>query len=352
MDHRGDVPVTDVGAAALSRVTDLVTERGASAQLVVLHRGEVVLDRTWGVPPEVPFLLFSAGKPFIAVLTHRLAAAGALHLDDPIARHWPEFAAHGKDGITVRQVLQHRSGLPWARSLVRDALACPSWERSTRALAAARPHHAPGAAPAYHVISYGFLLGEVLQRATGEPLRELMRRELIEPLGLHHTHLGTPRHQWRHRVPLRGAAGPRQLLFNRRLLREAVVPAATMAGPARDLARFYQAVLEGDVLPPAATAELLTPSSEGETDRYFGRSVRWSQGFQLGGPDDDPTRIRALGRRTSPRTFGHNGSNACLAWADPDRDLVLAYVTNRLHPSGEASEHFCDLSDAVVAACS
>ncbi len=348
MDHRRN----PTGTAALSRAADLVTERGASAQLVVLHRGEVVVDRTWGVPPEVPFLLFSAGKPFVAVLTHKLAAAGVLHLDDPVARHWPEFGAHGKGGITVRQVLQHRSGLPYARSLVRDALACPSWSRSTRALAAATPHHAPGAAPAYHVISYGFLLGEVLQRATGEPLRELMRRELIEPLGLRHTHLGMPRDSWARRVPMRGAAGPRQLLFNRRILREAVVPAATMTATARDLATFYQALLDGKVLAPAALTTMLTPSSEGETDRHFGRTIRWSEGFQLGGPDGDPARVRALGRRTSPRAFGHNGSNACLAWADPDRDLVLAYVTNRLHPHGEASEHFCDLSDTIVAACS
>jgi CubicO group peptidase (beta-lactamase class C family) len=315
--------------------------------LFVLHHGEVVVDRAWGTHPDVPFLLFSAGKPLIAVLTHRLAARKVLALDDPVARYWPEFSAYGKDRITLRQVLQHRSGLPHARGLLRDALAAPGWERSVRALATARPAHEPGAAPAYHTLSYGFLLGEVIQRATGRPLRDVLRRELLEPLGLGHTHLGTPPDQWRRRVPLRGVPGPRQFLFNRRGLREAVIPAASVSAPARDLGRFYQALLDGAALDDLASA--VAPSSEGEIDRVFGRTVRWAAGFHLGGVDD-PARVSPFGRLSSPRTFGHNGSNVCLGWADPDRNLVVAYVTNRLSRRAGASPHLAALSDALITA--
>jgi CubicO group peptidase (beta-lactamase class C family) len=340
--------MTGADSAAITAAMAMITKRGASAQLMVLHHGEVVIDQAWGVAPDVPFLLFSAGKPFVAVLTHRLAEQGIIGLDHPVARYWPEFAANGKTEITVRQVLQHRSGLPYAGSLLRDALACRDWDRSVRALAAARPVHEPGTVPAYHTLSYGFLLGEVIRRATGEPLRDVMHRELFAPLGLRHTHLGTPPDRWPHRVPLRGAAGPQQFLFNRRGAREAVIPAASMSATARDLARFYQGLLDNTVLNDLAQA--VAPSSEGEVDRTVGRTVRWSAGFQLGGPDGDPTRVRPLGRLTSPRTFGHNGSNACLGWADPDRRLVVAYVTNRLTRTQAASPHLCALSDTLVRA--
>jgi CubicO group peptidase (beta-lactamase class C family) len=347
--------------AAVSEVLRLVASRGGSAQLCVLRGGEVLFDWSFGVAVDMPFLLFSAGKPLTAVLVHQLAEAGALNLDDPVARHWPEFGEQGKQHITIRQVLQHRSGLPYARSLARDALIATDWERSVRTLANARPHWAPGEVPAYHVLSFGFLLGELVQRVTGSPLRDVLRRQLLDPLELHDTYLGTPGDQWRRRVPLRGAglgpAGVRQLLFNRRIVREAVIPAATVSSTARDLARFYQALLEGRtptggrILGPEALAQACTPSSDGELDRVLGKRIRWSQGFQLGGADDDPDRARPLGRLSSRRAFGHNGSNTCIGWADPDRHLVVAYLTDRLQHRLEGSPHQCAVSDAILAGC-
>ncbi|GGK75535.1 serine hydrolase domain-containing protein [Mangrovihabitans endophyticus] len=331
-------------------VERLIAERGATAQLCVLSDGETVCDEAFGTTPDVPFLLFSAGKPFLAVLVHRLAEQGRLALDDPIARHWPDFGRRGKHHITVRQVLQHRSGLPYAHSLARDALLAPDWRRSTRALAAAAPHFPPGSVPAYHVLSFGFLLGEVVQRVTGRELREVLREEIVEPAGLRHTALGAPR-----RIPLRGAgfgsAAVRQAVFNSRRFRTAVIPAATMSGTARDLARFYQALLDGRLLSRPGLAMACRPSSDGELDRVLGLPVRWSQGFQLGGAGGDPARPRPMGRRSSTRTFGHNGSNTCLGWADPDRRLVVAYLTNRLQGGLEGSPHLCAVSDAVREAC-
>jgi len=324
----------------LRRAVELVEHRGAAAQLCVLRDGDVVLDRAVGAGPDTPFLLFSAGKPLTAMLVHRLAGQGAFALDDPLARHWPEFAARGKDTITIREVLQHRSGLPYAKSLRRDALLAPDWRRSVRALAQARPHWAPGRVPAYHVLSYGFLLGELVQRVTGRPFREVLRAELLGPLGMRDTRLGGPGPG----VPIGGVPGVRRVLFNQRFFREAPIPAATMFSTARDLARFYQAMLAG------GSEQARTPSSDGEIDHVLGVPIRWSQGFQLGGPAGQPHRARPMGRRSSPLTFGHNGSNACLGWADPSRRLVVAYLTNRLQGGFEGSPHQCAVSDAVLTA--
>ncbi|BCJ39593.1 putative lipase LipE [Actinoplanes ianthinogenes] len=331
----------------------MVTARGAAAQLVVLRHGEVVLDRSFGVPRDTPFLLFSAGKPLVALLVHQLAERGALSLDAPLARYWPAFATNNKQDITVRQVLQHRSGLPYVKSLYRDALLAPDWQRSVRALAAAGPHHAPGAAAAYHTLSYGFLLGELVQRVTGRPLREVLHRQVLQPLGLRDTHLNAaPR-----RVPLRGApSGPARMLqwaANRRVTRDAVIPAATLSATARDLAVVYQALLDGraEILSAGGVAAACNPSANGEVDRILGNRIRWSEGFQLGGNEGDPLRARPMGRLSSRRAFGHNGSNACLGWADPDRGLVMVYLTNRLEGSPEGSPYQCELSDALLAGC-
>ena len=334
--------------AALHDVLRLVAAHGPASQLCVLRDGEVLLDRTVGVPPDVPFLLFSAGKPLLAVLVHQLAEAGAVDLDDPLAAYWPEFGARGKQEITIRQVLQRRSGLPYAHSVARDALLATSWDRSVRALARARPRWPPGEVPAYHILSYGFLLGELVQRVTGRPLREVLRARLLEPLGLRDTYLGTPPAIWDRHVRLRGGGGVRRLVFNGRAVREAVIPAATVSSTARDLARFYQALLDGDppILGPGALAQARTPSSDGEVDRVQGRPIRWAQGFHLGGAGS-----RSMGLRSGRRTFGHNGSNVCLGWADPDRRLVMAYLTNRLPGRRAGTPHQGAVSDALLAGC-
>ncbi|MFC4086567.1 serine hydrolase domain-containing protein [Amycolatopsis samaneae] len=327
------------------------------AQLCVLHKGEVVLDRSVGCAADTPFLLFSAGKPFVAMLVHLLAERGLLALDDPMARYWPEFGQRGKDAVTIRQVLRHRSGVPFARSVHGDALVATNWRRSVRSLERARPAWRPGEVPAYHVLSYGFLLGELVRRVTGTEVGEFMRAELLDPLGLADTYLGTPPSLWAQHIPVasRGFDGRlRGLVFNRRSVREAVIPAATMSSTARDLARFYQLLLSGGelggvrVFAPATVAEARRPSAEGEVDRVLRLPIRWSQAFQLGGAGS--ARAHPMGRRSGWNTFGHNGSHCCLGWADPERQLVLAYLTNRLPSSGEGSRHLAEVSDAVLAA--
>ncbi len=346
----------------LARAWELARQRGTAGQLCVLRNGRVVLDRCFGCGPDSLFLTFSAGKPLTALLVHKLAERGALALDEPVAAYWPEFAANGKEAVTVRQVLQHRAGLPVARSLLRDAWAMTDWERSVRAVERAAPAYPPGEVAAYHIISFGYILGELVRRVTGVPVRELLRTEFLEPLRLRDTHLGLDREHRARSVPLvsqHPSDRLRQLFFNRRAVRAAVVPASGLSTTARDLARFYTMLLRGGeldgvrVLAAASVEEAKRPSTaaEGDLDRLLRLRVRWSHGFQLGAAGPDPDAGRPMGQLGSPQAFGHNGSSTCLAWADPTRDLVFVHFTNVLAPQHEGSRHESRISDAVLAAC-
>jgi CubicO group peptidase (beta-lactamase class C family) len=351
-----------VGAADLDKAKVLIRERGRPAQICVIRRGQTVLDESFGCSPDALFFLFSASKPLVALAVHILAERGALSLDDPVARYWPAFGQRGKDTITIRQVLQHRSGVPVARSFASDALVMTDWGASVRALEQARPTYPPGKVPAYHVISFGFILGELVQRVTGVPFREFIAAELLTPLGLRDTYLGLPSDQWSRHVPVRGHGGAEvatQLVINRRATRQAVIPAASVSTTARDLAWLYQALLKGGqldgarVLRPETIESATAPSSDGEIDRYLKLPVRWSAGFQLGGERKASARLGGgpgpMGALASRTAFGHNGSYVCLGWADPERQIAFGYVTGLLVNRRLGATHMAAVSDAVLA---
>ena len=144
----------------LSRVIELVEARGAKAQLCVIFRGRVLIDRSFGCNADSLFWIFSACKPYTALLVHILAERRQVSLDDPVSEYWPEFASQGKDRITIRHVLQHRSGLFSGRVSIGDALAMANWRYSVRRIEDARPRWPPGVVPAYQALPYGFILGE------------------------------------------------------------------------------------------------------------------------------------------------------------------------------------------------
>ncbi|TDC78645.1 serine hydrolase domain-containing protein [Streptomyces hainanensis] len=351
------LPERGMDPAGLGRAVELVERRGAAAQLCVIRGGETVLDHAVGCAPDGLFWTFSASKPYTAVLIHRLAERGALDLDAPITDHWPEFGRHDKAGITLRHVLQHRSGLATGGSALGDVLTMTDWARSASRIANARRRWPVDSVPAYQYLIFGFLLGEVAQRATGTPFAELFRTELLDRLGVHDTHLGLPDTEWPRHVPLHGSLPTR--VVNRRSTRRAVIPSAGVSTTARDLAAFYLALLRDDtaeeaaprILSPTALRTARTPSSDGELDRFAKAPIRWSQGFQLGGPRSDPSRVGPMGRLSSRRAFGHNGSNCCIAWADPDRDLVVAYLTNRMTGRRADLVHLAAVADEIIGAC-
>ncbi|TDV56208.1 serine hydrolase domain-containing protein [Actinophytocola oryzae] len=339
---------------------ELVRARGVRAQLCVLRDGEVLLDHAVGCEPDSLFWIFSASKPFVALLVHLLAERGELDLDDPVARHWPEFGARGKESVTVRHVLRHRSGLFATRTYVGDALALTDWSRSVRRQEEARPRWRPGEVPAYQAIAFGFILGELVRRVTGDRPEDLLRKEFLDPLGLSDTYLGLPDSLWHRHVPVRGRglAAVVGHVVNRRATRRAVIPSGGISTTARDLARFYQALLNGGtldgtrVLGEDSIAEARRPAAPGAPmDRVTRLPARWAQGFQLGHPDAEPSHFSPLGRSSTRSTFGHDGSNCCIGWADPDRRLVFVYLTDLLLAGHAGARHLGEVSDAVIATC-
>ena len=347
-------------AAGLSAVLELVRRRGAMAQLCVILEGKVLIDRSFGCHPDSLFWIFSASKPYIALLIHLLADRRRISLDDPVAAHWPEFGRHGKDRITIRHVLQHRTGLPAARLPVRDALVMTDWDRSIRRIENTCPEWPAGVAPTYQPLRYGFILGELVRRVTGTAIQQFLATELLRPLHAHNTYLGLLDAQWQRHVPIvaRGFAGRvLQSMLNRRSTRRAVIPSAGISTTARDLATLYLMLLRGGIahgtpiLHPTTIEHARIPSSDGEIDRCIGTPVRWSQGFQLGGPRPPPFAPGPLGHLSSRRTFGHNGSNCCIGWADPDRNLVVAYLTNQLNGRRVDRAHQSAVADTLLRAC-
>lgn len=328
--------------------------------MYVLRRGEVVVDRAYGVERDSLFWLFSVSKPYVAMLVHLLAERGRLDLDAPIATYWPEFGASGKAEITARHVLRHRAGIPTAGVSVGDVLAMPAPEVSVRRVERATPRWPAGAVPAYHLLTFGVILGEVVRRVTGRPVREVLDEELLSPLGLRDTYLGLPDDQLARHVPLRvdGPLGPLAAgILNRPATQQAPVPAAGVSTTARDVARFYLMLLRGGeldgvrVLRQDTVENARRPTSNGELDRFLKHPARWSEGFRLAGPRGEEAGAR-FGTLASPLTFGHNGSGCCIAWADPTRDLAFALLTDRLPVRQPPVQPYqTEIADAILAAC-
>ena len=165
-------------------------EQGAA--ICVSVRGETVVDLWGGVADQktaTPWqsdtlaVVFSCTKAATALAAHLLADRGALDLDAPVASIWPEFAAAGKEGITTRMLLDHTAGLPVLRApLKRDCLL--DWDYMTSHLAAERPFWEPGTRSGYHAITFGYLVGEVVLRFSGQSLGAFFQEEIARPLGI------------------------------------------------------------------------------------------------------------------------------------------------------------------------
>ncbi len=351
-----------VDAAGLATALGEVAGRGGSWQLVVWRGDQLVIDRRSDAAGPDLFWLWSASKPYIALLVWQLAERGVLSVDDPLARWWPEFGARGKQDVTIRQVLQHRSGLPTGPGgRTWDIVTMADWRWSVHRLAMARPRWAAGERTAYHYLSYGFLLGEVVRRATGRELPELMAEQIWRPLGLSDTFLGLPDAELGRAVPVSvtdQVGGMTDRVLNSRRVRRAVIPAGGVSSTAADLARFYRAMLNGGELDGVRVASAQTieqmclqSSDEGVPDGLLHYALRFGQGFQLGGQSTGWPRVEPFGRLSTARTFGHNGSNACTGWADPDSGLAVAYLANRVRGWNQDRLLMWRLADALLAAC-
>ncbi|MBV9447535.1 MAG: beta-lactamase family protein [Streptosporangiaceae bacterium] len=313
------------------------------AQLCVYHDGVRVLDLNVG-PVDRVQVVRSASKGILAVLAAVLHDRGVVDLDAPIAELWPEFATRGKARISTRLVLTHQAGLPVIDDPVTPTEAL-RWDPVVERLARQSPRWEPGTKHGYHDLTYGWLVGEVLRRATGRSVGELVRRELAEPLGLD-MWIGTPLGGLRRIGTLRkvpGTAARAQpppavctdLAFavfgnpdlgpleNTMEFLMAEVPAANGVTDARSLARLFAATM-GEIdgvrlLSPGGLADAVRERVAGP-DEVVGWFRRYGSGFML----PDPT--RPMGG-VDTASFGHYGRGVALVFAEPVTRLSMAFVT-------------------------
>jgi CubicO group peptidase (beta-lactamase class C family) len=347
--------------SAIAALFDDPQERGAA--LCVQIRGETVLDLWAGTADkdggevwhsDTLANLFSCTKTFTAVTALQLVGEGKLNLDEPVARLWPEFAANGKQSITLRQLLCHQAGLPAIREIL-PAEALYDWQTMTRVLAAEAPWWTPGQGHGYAAITYGWLVGEMIRRADGRGPGESIAARISRPLGLDF-HVGLADEEF-HRVAhiargkgntgdeaaqrllqttmrepasmtARAFTNPPSIMTstNKPEWRRMQQPAANGHGNARSLAGFYSGLLDGSLLDGDLLNELTREHSIGQ-DKTLLTQTRFGLGCMLDQPTV-PNATFGLGGKS----FGHPGAGGSVGFADPERDVAFGFVTNTLGP--------------------
>jgi CubicO group peptidase (beta-lactamase class C family) len=333
-------------------------------QLCVRRNGHVVLDRAIGhakgngprdkrdtpktlATTDTPFCVFSTSKGITALVVHLLQERGALDIADKVTDYIPEYAAHGKGETTIAHVLAHRAGVPNLPPELLDVDRLDDRERIVRAVSDAKPFSKPGTLLAYHAVTGGYILGEIVQRATGKTIREVLAGEILTPLGFRWGNYGVAP-QDVDEVGLNYVTGPRLLpplstLARRALSRPlsevvelsndprfitSLIPAASVITTANELSRFFEIFRAGGsldgvrVLEPETIRRALTEQSRLEIDLTLGFPTRFSYGLMLGAKVVSPYGL------DTDLAFGHLGLINIMGWADPERGISAGLITS------------------------
>ncbi|MGZ4702505.1 MAG: serine hydrolase domain-containing protein [Ilumatobacteraceae bacterium] len=367
--------------SAFAKNFELGEEVGAAA--TVYHRGNKVVD-VWGgsfdAAGDRPYdestlqLMFSTTKGLTAIAVAMCVERGLLDYDAKVATYWPEFAAKGKAEATVAQLLSHQCGLiaPDSKVTLADAL---DWKTITAMLADTAPDWPIGSGHGYHALTFGWLAGELIRRTDGRSPGQFLADEIAGPLGVD-LWIGLPESE-EHRVsPIVGRlTGPdldpnvramiemflgpdtragRALflngafvgddLYNRRDVHAAEIPAANGIGTAGALAKVYAATLT-----PVDGVRLLTDETRdraratitppGEPDLCLIMPTTFGMGFMTHG---------AFTPYSGPGSFGHSGAGGSNAFAQPERQLAVGYVMNKMAANLAADARAQRITDAAA----
>jgi len=346
------------------------------AAVAVYHRGECVVDLWGGVkdaegtPWEQDTMApsFSTTKGVAATLLHIYADRGLIDYDALVSDYWPEFGQAGKEDISVRQVLSHQSGLYHIRQMVDHVDRMLDWDYMIEAIENTEPAHPPGERTGYHGLTFGFLVGEIIQRVTGKKFSDLVQKEIARPLDLDGMFIGAPKREIPRAAQLLfpestqrlartrlgsqlevGASGLSKLMqrlgwdsdlasifdalaprgisdfdFGSPESLAVAIPAANGLFTARSLARMYALLANGgemdgvqllseDALDAATT--LQKPTGRLSVIPF---DMRWRLGYHG----------VFTSRGIPAQAFGHFGFGGSGAWADPERELAVALIVN------------------------
>jgi len=370
--------VTDIGAeedaglapAAVERIWQAARHWYAAGmhpaiQVCVRYDGAVVLNRAighgWGngpadppsaqkVPVTVatPFCVYSAAKAITTTVVHMLVERGEFSLDDYVADYLPEYGRHGKDRTTIRHVMTHSAGIPFATG-PRPSLKRMNDSEYTRAkLAELKPIHKPGLMHIYHGLTWGPLVREIVSAATGRGIREILATEILDPLGFRWTNYGVavqdvplvaPSHVTGKPLPAPMAAAFRKAVggtmaqiipfSNTPLFLTGVIPSSSTVSTADELSRFAEILRRGGELDGLRVMSQDTLHSAVAEARRLRPDVatgltplRWGTGYMLGS-----ARFGPFGR-DAPAAFGHTGLTNVAIWADPQRRISVGVISS------------------------
>ncbi len=338
-------------------------ERGTQlgTQVCAYKDGEMLVS-TWAgemgpedhrpVQADSLFLSFSTTKGVAATALHILADRGVIEYDAPVAKYWPEFAANGKGAVTVAQAMSHQAGLHTAppNDVTLD------WDRAIDYIANLAPAWEPGTATGYHALTYAWVVGGIVQGATGKHIKDVIQELIARPLGVEgEMYVGIP-DGLEDRLttlqfaapPAEGAANPMAALpadhdffkamprdnpmdYNSMEVRKACIPSANGHFSARALAKMYGALANGGeidgvrLVSPERIALMSAVQVESQ-DRVLFIPLAKSIGFFNGGP------VMGQQGATGPRrtAFGHPGAGGSIAFADPEVGLSVAVTINKM----------------------
>lgn len=294
--------------------------------------------------PDTLMLWLSSGKPVTAIAVAQLMERGILRLDDPVGTHVPEFAANGKQAVTIKHLLTHVGGF---RFIDLGDVTTP-WDEIIRRLCVAplEREWVPGERAGYHPYTSWYVLGEIVARLSGQSFSEYVRQHVFLPLDMIDCWIGMPetvRDAYGARVGVmanteaRGDAPPtlKPHVWSTPDGVVACAPGGNAHGPMRQLIRLYEMLSAGGsldgvrVLTPESVAMLTARARVGMFDETFRHKLDWGLGIipnnRCYGVDTVPY---GYGRHASDSAFGHSGSQSSVAFADPDHGLCIAVVWN------------------------
>lgn len=380
----GESDLSEEATAAIWDATQKFYSAGMHPQVsICLQRGgKMVFNRSIGyqsgddATPEAvvadfntPVCMFSASKVISAVLLHLLAEQNKIHLLDPVCHYIPAFAAGGKANITIYQLLAHRAGVPGLGENV-DPQLLYSRKEALAKICAAHTLDKLGRDPAYHAITGGFIVEELIRVTTGLTIQQYLDRYIRKPMGMKYFRYGLPARDFKkaavHRatgLPVTGKIGGALSdvlgieyekvveLSNSSDFGQAVLPSANLYCTAEESTRFFQMLLNHgrykgkQILSPLTVYRAVQEAGKAQLDGSLKIPLRYSPGFMMGGSP-----IGMYGR-DSHFAFGHLGLSNIVCWADPERDIAVSLLNTGKPVLGPHIASFIRLLFTIAKQC-